>query len=122
MPRFAAIVLVLSTVLAAAPLAAQPTHDPGFLAGTEDVPLLKGLTTDPATLVVFDKPQGRIIEVEAKGAVSRATVEKFYATSLPQLGWTADGRNAWRRERERLRLAFTGQDGDLRVAFSLSPR
>jgi hypothetical protein len=111
--------LFLGTVLAAAPVAAQRS---GFLAGTEDVPLLQGLSTDPATLVVFDKPQGRIVEVEAKGAVSRAAVEKFYAASLPQLGWTADGRNAWRRDGERLRLAFKGQDGDLRVAFSLAPR
>jgi hypothetical protein len=111
--------LLLGTVLAAAPVAAQRS---GFLAGTEDVPLLQGLSTDPATLVVFDKPQGRIVEVEAKGAVSRAAVEKFYAASLPQLGWTADGRNAWRRDGERLRLAFKGQDGDLRVAFSLAPR
>jgi hypothetical protein len=121
-PRLAASVLVLCTVLAVVPLAAQPAAESGFLAGTEDVPLLKGLSTDPATLVVFDKPQGRIVEVEAQGAVSRAAVEKFYATSLPQLGWSADGRNAWRREKERLRLAFKGQDGDLRVTFSLAPR
>src|SRR5471030_2247674 len=110
MLRFAAIAAILCTMLAAAPLAAQES---GFLAGTEDVPLLKGLSTDPATLVVFDKPQGRIVEVEAQGAVSRAAVEKFYATSLPQLGWTADGRNAWRRDKERLRLAFKGQDGEI---------
>jgi hypothetical protein len=115
--RLAASILVLCTILAA-PLAAQHA---GFLAGTEDVPLLKGLSNDPATLVVFDKPEGRIVEVEAKGAVSRAAVEKFYATSLPQLGWAADGRNVWRREKEQLRLTFKGQDGDLRVAFSISP-
>jgi hypothetical protein len=60
MPRFAAVVFVLCMVFAAAPLAAQQS---GFLAGTEDVPLLKGLSTDPATLVVFDKPEGRIVEV-----------------------------------------------------------
>jgi hypothetical protein len=121
MPRFAlTLAFALAVVLLlASPVAAQQS---GFLAGTEDVPLLKGLSTDPATLVVFDKPEGRIVEVEAKGAVSRAAVEKFYATSLPQLGWEADGRNVWRREKEQLRLAFKGADGDLRVAFSISPR
>jgi len=124
MPSLVAVLLFAGAVLAAglAMHNVSAAASPEFVAGTEDIPLMPGLRSQESTLVVFDKPQGRIIEVEAKGAVSRAAVEKFYATSLPQLGWTADGRNAWRRESERLRLAFKGQDGDLRVAFSLSPR
>jgi hypothetical protein len=114
-----AAVLLGAALLGPAPLAAEGS---GFIAGTEDVPLMPGLANDLATLVVFDKPQGRIVEVEAKGKVTRDGVEKFYAATLPELGWTADGRRKWQRDGEALRLDFKGRDGDLRVAFSLAPR
>jgi hypothetical protein len=118
MRRLAAALLLL---LVAAPLeAADPA--PGFVAGTEDIPLMKGLANIADSLVVFDKPEGRIVESEAAGKVTRAAVEKFYATTLPQLGWTPDGAHAWRRESERLRLDLKGRDGDLHVSFTLSPR
>jgi hypothetical protein len=54
--------------------------------------------------------------------VTRAAVEKFYATSLPALGWVAEGTHGWSREGEGLRLDIKGRDGDVRVGFSLSPR
>ena len=120
MHRRAALALLLAVALKWPQARAEDA--PGFLAGTEDVPLMPGLRNDPATLVVFDKPQGRIVEVEAKGKVTRAAVEKFYAESLPPLGWSADGVRGWIREGESLRFAFKGRDGNLRVAFSLAPR
>jgi hypothetical protein len=121
MHRRAALALFLAAF--AARLAPAGAEDaPGFLAGTEDVPLMPGLSNDESTLVVFDKPQGRIVEVEARGKVTRAAVEKFYAASLPGLGWRKDGERGWKREGEGLRFAFKGHDGDLRVAFSLTPR
>ena len=83
---------------------------------------MPGLKNDETTLVVFDKPQGRIVEVETRGKVTRAQVEKFYAQSLPELGWASDGKQRWQRDGEGLSLAFKGHDGDLRVAFSLTPR
>ena len=123
MHRRAALALLLAAAILAAPSPRAGAEDaPGFLAGTEDVPLMPGLSNDASTLVVFDKPQGRIVEVEATGKVTRAAVEKFYAESLPALGWSADGARGWRRESEGLRFAFKGRDGDLRVAFSLAPR
>jgi hypothetical protein len=94
----------------------------GFVAGTEDIPLMAGLRNVKDGLVVFDKPEGRIVEVETHGRVTRAAVEKFYAATLPQLGWVADGEDAWHREAEGLRLDFKGRDGDLRVDVILSPR
>ena len=63
----------------------------GFVAGTEDVPLMAGLTPVAGSSLVFDKPQGRIVEAQAKGRVSRDRVRAFYAGTLPQLGWTAAG-------------------------------
>jgi len=97
MRRLAAVFLLAGAVLAAGRAtppgrAAQTAAQPGFVAGTEDIPLMPGLRNQESTLVVFDKPQGRIVEVEARGKVTRAAVEKFYAASLPGLGWSADSR------------------------------
>lgn len=108
-------------ILAAAPVAARADGD-AFVAGTEDVPLMPGLAPVAGSSVVFDKPQGRIVEAQAKGRVTRRKVRAFYAATLPQLGWGEAGADAWRREGERLRLDFSGRDGDLTIGFTLSPQ
>ena len=126
MRRLAAVLLLAGAIVAAGlvppPARAAPAAAPGFVAGTEDIPLMPGLRNQESTLVVFDKPQGRIVEIEARGKVTRAATEKFYAASLPPLGWVADGTHRWRRDGEGLRLDIKGHDGDLRVGFSLAPR
>jgi hypothetical protein len=103
-------------------LAAPAALADGFVAGTEDVPLMPGLRPVDGSSVVFDKPQGRIVEAQARGRLSRGKVHAFYAETLPQLGWSSDGANAWRREGEVLRLDFSGRDGELTVGFTLSPK
>lgn len=112
--RLALLLLLLAMPLAAALAGA-------FVAGTEDVPLMPGLAEVEGSSFVFDKPQGRIVETQAAGKVTRAAVHSFYAGALPQLGWKSAGADAWRREGEVLRLDFKGRDGDLTVGFSLSP-
>ena len=102
--------------------AALPLKAEQFVAGTEDVPLMPGLMPVPNSDVVFDKPEGRIVEARAEGATTREKVEAFYAASLPPLGWKPVGRDAWQRDAERLRLDFAGSGGRLAVGFSLSPR
>lgn len=93
----------------------------GFLSIAEDVPLMPGLAENADAAAVFDKPSGRIANAEAKGAVSASAVRRFYAATLPQLGWQALGTEQYRRERERLRLSFAGHDGALTVRFELLP-
>jgi hypothetical protein len=92
-----------------------------FVAGTEDLPLMPGLAAVAGSSLIFDKPQGRIVEAQAAGKVSRSAVQSFYDATLPQLGWTSAGANAWQREGEQLHLDFHGHDGELTVGFSLSP-
>jgi hypothetical protein len=92
-----------------------------FVTGTEDVPLMPGLTFVAGSGLVFDKPEGRIVEAQARGAVSRVKVRAFYGSSLPQLGWKRIGADQWRRDAERLKLDFDGKDGHLTVSFTLSP-
>jgi len=93
-----------------------------FVPGTEDLPLMPGLVPVKNGGVVFDKPQGRIVEAAAKGKVTRNAVMQFYKASLPQLGWTAAGTTRFQREGEKLSLDFTGEDGNLTVAFTLEPQ
>lgn len=83
---------------------------------------MPGLRTVADSGLVFDKPEGRIVEAQARGRVTRAAVRSFYGSTLPQLGWKTAGRGTWRREAEALMLDFAGRDGDLTVAFTLSPR
>jgi hypothetical protein len=93
-----------------------------FVAGTEDVPLMPGLSLIAGSDLVFDKPEGRIVEAQARGALTRAKVLAFYGSSLPQLGWKKIGVDQWRRDAERLTLDFHGEDGHLTVGFTLSPQ
>jgi hypothetical protein len=92
-----------------------------FVAGTEDLPLMPGLAAVAGSSLIFDKPQGRIVEAQAAGKVSRNAVQSFYDATLPQLGWISAGANAWQREGEQLHLDFHGRDGELTVGFSLKP-
>jgi hypothetical protein len=93
-----------------------------FVPGTEDVPLMPGLAPVAGSSVVFDKPEGRIVEAQAAGKVTRAATRAFYDASLPRLGWTALGADAWRREGEVLRLDYREERGTLTVGFTLSPQ
>ncbi|MDE2227499.1 MAG: hypothetical protein KGL11_00470 [Alphaproteobacteria bacterium] len=113
--------LLLVLALIAAPLAA---HADGFVPGTEDLPLMPGLAPVANSAVVFDKPEGRIVEASARGRLTRYDVTRFYAQTLPQLGWrhVAGTAAAWTRTGERLHLDFRGPDGDLTVGFTIAPQ
>ena len=93
----------------------------GFLSIAEDVPLMPGLAENADAAAVFDKPSGRIASTEAKGAVTANAVRQFYAATLPQLGWTRQNSEQYRRDKEQLRLGFVGRDGALTVRFELAP-
>jgi hypothetical protein len=101
---------------------AFPAMAADFVPGTEDVPVMPGLDPVADSALVFDKPQGRIVEAQFRGKLNRERIAAFYAETLPQLGWQAAGADSWQREGEILHLEFGGTDGDVTVGFSLSPR
>jgi len=92
-----------------------------FVTGTEDLPLMPGLALVEGAGMVFDTPQGRIVEAYAKGMAKREAVLDFYAATLPQLGWKAESRTSYRREGEILRLELYEEGGGLTLRFYLSP-
>ena len=116
--------LILFCALLASPALAADA----FVAGTSDLPLMPGLRALPGEGTVFDAPGGRVVEAWAEGGVARETVLSFYGTTLPELGWTAAGRDRFRREGEVLRLEFPPQGprgaqapGTILIRFYLSP-
>lgn len=129
------IMFVAAALVAfASPVAAQqepPTlaAQESFLFGLSDIPLMPGLTEDEGATVLFDKPAGRIVIAHPLGCVDPAEARRFYAATLPQLGWLpADGASSltYLREGEGLTLVFdkgtAGEGNCAAVSFLLSPR
>lgn len=94
-----------------------------FFTDLEDLPIMSGLAENQAAAVTFETANGRIIEVEASGAVKADAVLTFYGETLPQLGWTRAAEGVFERDQERLTLTISDAESDrLLVAFSLSPK
>ena len=114
--------IVIGVGLLAVPSQAQ---DPGFIEQVTDLPLMPGLSEVKDAGVVFDKPDGRIVEAYAEGDLKRDAVIGFYSDTLPQLGWTkakaAGAAATFRREGENLALDFLDGGGALVVRFTLTP-
>ena len=118
----------LMVLLAGRALAA----DPEYLAAVADLPLPVGLVEDVDAGISFDKPEGRIVEALARGAIAKTDVAAFYRAALPGLGWKplADGRTGsrWQRGSEVLSVDFAGNgaggagsENPLVVRFSIAP-
>ncbi|GJL85454.1 MAG: hypothetical protein DHS20C02_12290 [Micavibrio sp.] len=85
---------------------------PQFFASLQDVPLMPGLTELTDYTVVFDKPEGRIIEsVAAVESLTPESIRTYYEASLPQLGWRRIGDDYFARQGEYLRMNFETVDG-----------
>ena len=116
-----ALPIVLGALWPAERLRAQPA---AFVSVIADLPLMAGLEEDVAAAVVFETDSGRIAQAVASGVVERRNVRKFYADTLPQLGWHLETPSRYRREGEVLALEFTadpGQPGRVAVHFKLTP-
>jgi hypothetical protein len=92
-----------------------------FLSAYEDLPLAPGLTEAEGSGVSFDSPSGRIVEAYAHGVAKAADILKFYAATLPQLGWTRESDRVYRRETEVLRLETTHDRAGTTLRFTISP-
>ncbi len=102
-------------------LALGPAWADGFLSDYEDLPLAPGLKEMAGAGMSFDTPAGRIVESYAKGVVPAADVLKFYAATLPQLGWSRQSDTTYRRDDEVLKLETEADGRAVVVHFSISP-
>jgi hypothetical protein len=92
-----------------------------FVPGIEDLPLMPGLRPVEPASTYFDSPAGRIVIAYAGGPLERPAILAFYATTLPQLGWTPASSNDYRRDGETLRIEI-GEARPPLVRFTLSPQ
>ena len=119
MRMFGVAVAVALALGAAAGWAAEAQR---FVGGLDELPLAPGLT-ESAGGVIFDKPGGRIVEVDATGAAGdAAAVRRFYRSVLPAFGWSAAGDLEFVRGEEALAIEIGERNGILNVHFSISPR
>jgi hypothetical protein len=93
-----------------------------FVTGIADLPLMPGLQEIEDSAMVFSKPEGRIVEIMASGAVSRDAVSSFYERTLPQLGWRRVEAESWLREKEILRFDIRESKEGMVIRFSLTPQ
>lgn len=83
-----------------------------FFVSIQDLPLMPGLEELPQQTVIFDKPEGRIIESAARiESGSPDAVEEFYVRVLPQLGWVRVSGRSFVREGEQMDLHFETHEG-----------
>ena len=119
--KIAAFITAL-TLLVLAPLSSQAA---GFFQSVNDLPLMEGLREVPEASLHYDKPEGRIVELMARGdassGVSAQAVLEFYARTLPQLGWLKLP-EAYSRDGEVLRIRIVGENGQLAVYLSIKPQ
>ena len=94
-----------------------------FVPGTEDVPLAPGLVANAEDALVFDNPTGRIVQATAVGTADTDAVTRFYAETLPQLGWSRGKDGHWTRGDEVLDIVIATDTAShrLTVRFQLSP-
>ena len=98
-----------------------------YLSVAPDIPLAPGLSEFDGGQVVFDKPEGRIVRIEAERLETRDAgdrVPAFYRETLPNLGWQLNGPDnsagnvlTFQRGGETLLITMQGE----RVMFKLSP-
>lgn len=64
-----------------------------FIEGLEDVPVMDGLKQVPNDSITFGNEESRFVEAILIGEnFNFSKVEKFYKDTLPQMGWTFQGK------------------------------
>jgi len=99
-------------------MSAAHADKPAFFSALNDIPAMPGLYEAPDRHMIFDVPEGRIIELAiVADGVSREKVEKYYRQTLPQFGWHVKKENSYIRDGEQLDLFFENQNL-LRISVS----
>ena len=93
-----------------------------FVDGTEDLPLYRGFKPYGGDVNVYKTSEGRIVSATYfKLNTTALDVEKFYALTMPQLGWRRIEPNVFVREEEKLHMTMSEEEGGLIIHFALHP-
>lgn len=64
-----------------------------FVDGLEDIPLMKEMTQVQKDTISFGNEESRFVEAYLTSTkIGFKSVERFYINTLPQLGWTYQGK------------------------------
>lgn len=97
-------------------------RDATFFSSLEDIPLMPGLSELPGHGMVFDKPEGRIVEALAlTEGLPHKDILVYYGGTLPQLGWGRVSDTRFFREGEVLEIGFTRVAEGEAVRFLIRP-
>jgi hypothetical protein len=121
-PLMRIIVGVLAAAVIAYGASAQTDQRPQ-VAGIDGLFMMPGLQEVDGEAVIFDKPEGRIIEVLAHGTVSAGAVDAWYAQSLKAHGWKQSKLSGqYFKDGEALQLAIRQDASGVTLRFSLAPK
>lgn len=112
--------LFIAAVFTALSFAAHAA-DMTYSTTVEDLPLMPLLKENVDESIVFDIPQGRIVQVFAFTTESKEAIVAFYQKTLPPLGWVSDGELAYHRDQEKLLIKVIPLLKKTLVQFSFSP-
>ena len=119
--KYIAVFLFIFAVLASSVVSAFDP-EPQFFVSAQDVPLMQGLEEIEDEALLFDKPEGRIIEsVALMNEVSEKAALDFYGETLPQFGWGEVGSGKFFRKNEFLEISFREIDGDKFIKIMIKP-
>lgn len=118
------LIFVLAMLAFCAPVMAQDTPpETVFLQNINDIPLMPGLYEVAEEGVVFDKPEGRIVEAEAAtDSIQAIDIIKFYSDALPQMGWVQTDPGSYTRQGERLKIEVSERGTGRTVHFTVMPQ
>lgn len=96
---------------------------PAFFEALYDVPVMPGLEELKDQAMLFDKPDGRIASVTAVSETkSQGDVSRFYAETMPALGWKNINKNQYVRKKDLLTIELSTKSPYTVAKFTLSPR
>jgi len=118
--------LLIAAVLSGAGIGAALAAETRFFSELNDIPVMPGLYELSDETVVFDKPEGRIVQSSAVAEkLQAAEIVNFYLDILPRLGWVRQhggpGAASFTRQGEKLVLLLELRAGLNIVHFNLSP-
>ena len=130
--KYPMMMVLAAFALLATNVQAQQAEDSDWIAipqigGIVGVPAMPGMIESKSETIVFDKPEGRLMEARLQGPASPSEVHAWYKVALVANGWVEkDGpSNAWLwfvREGEVLQLNAAPRDGGTELFLSLAPQ
>jgi len=101
---------------------AGPAAPMAFFQNLRDIPLMPGLYELTDEGMVFDKPEGRIVEAGAVSeTLSQDKIKSFYNSTLPEMGWQNTGPGLYKRGGEILKMTVKAQGATSVLHLSVSP-